>query len=297
MKIDLKSKKNFNTYIIQIITYEKSKMLIKKVQIAMCIYICFSLYAYGSPPDIQSFKSSDDYAKYVLEKHCFNIPMPQEMIVSESYNFLAQLKKSRDEILDVHTKKVLKNLVLKAIQTSPTFQRLVLFAIQNNKEPLSTITYRNFYEPRNDEPFSVLTPSDILDFSEKTINIVIRPEHGEDQQGPYVNISVAPNEDSEQFGHYQAGVIHEIIHALTDSGDPSNEESNSKHGPTELLTELIIQELKIPYSIYKYGGYHNQKRIDALELRNYISLRDLITRNDSKAEQILRNLIKISKKF
>lgn len=76
---------------------------------------------------------------------------------------------------------------------------------------------------------------------------------------------------------WQEGLIHEIIHHVTGSSDPSGD-SNIELGPTEILARRVAQELG--WSVPDFKGYAEPEREAHLRLRNLNALRQAAMRHE-----------------
>lgn len=204
---------------------------------------------------------------------------------------------SCSRLIDQHTVDMIGNTVLDALSRSQTFRDAVSYGIHNKGVQLGCITYRNEYGINEDSPVEVdyihsLTRSELYEYDVGQEPILPICEARKDEhEEAYVSFSVAPDTDSCEMPSWQEGLIHEIIHHVTGSGDPL-ENGNIELGPTEILARRVAQELG--WSIPDFTGYASPDRVAHLRTRNLNALRQAATRHEDNEEAFFERLDVIS---
>lgn len=170
---------------------------------------------------------------------------------------------SRRNLFDKHTGDMIKETITRAMQDSATFRSIVAYSNtcsgDNEKiTPLSKLTYINEYEFDDDN-------SHIIPICEAADNGVIY-------------YSIAPRRESEYMPSWQHGLIHEIIHQLTNSVDPEGAYAEGHYGPTETIARNISREMG--EAIPDLGGYDSDERILHLRERNSHIITDVMQREN-----------------
>ncbi|EGJ0333439.1 peptidase M85 [Salmonella enterica] len=241
-------------------------------------------------------KSDNDYAEYVLDTGKQRPLSPAQLRdLIESVH--TSVHESRSRLIDQHTVKMIHDTILDALDKSPTFKDAVSYGMHNNEELLGDIRYRNEYSINEESPSGIqdihlLTSSELYEYDAGEEPIFPICEAGENElEVPYVSFGVAPDSDSCDMPSWQEGLIHEIIHHVTGSSDPSKN-CKIELGPTEILARRVAQELG--WSVPDFTGYAAPEREAHIHERNLNALRQAVVRHENNEAAFFERLDVIS---
>lgn len=248
----------------------------------------------GDTPD----KSSDEFANYALRLG-EQVPLTAEQLNQARWGVVRSVQNSHSMLADPYTADTIGNTILEALNRSPAFRAAVSYGVNHGGERLENLSYTNVYE-HTDHP-----QSEERNISEMSLDYLQRfdaqhmpieadsfagmrnPDHS-----PQVNIGMPPGQDSPQLAGWRRELIHEIIHQLTDSGDPPEEQAYGRAGPTELLANRVAQEAG--WAAPVFNSYGSPERNHYLEQGDRDALLDGARRNANHEQQFFERLGMIS---
>ncbi|HGJ5854934.1 M85 family metallopeptidase [Arsenophonus nasoniae] len=246
----------------------------------------------------RSSPSDDAYAQYIISVGSqFNLsPNQIERIIPEISRAVAE---SRGFLISPYTSNAIELTIIYAIYNSITFQNIIAFGVREGHHSIESIRYQNQYqlnhavENEDIEELNDVTFEHIECSTATTTPIVVQTEASERSYRrhlvPCVNISPAPNAHTSLYPFWQEALIHEIIHHVTGSGDPSSNEQ--RMGPTELLARQVADDMD--WVIPLFTSYNAQERVNAIRERDFQSLRHTLHRNPRVSEQVMHRLADI----
>ncbi|HGJ5854316.1 M85 family metallopeptidase, partial [Arsenophonus nasoniae] len=253
------------------------------------------------------FRKMDNYAEYVVTNGAraeLSSRQIEEMIIDvrRTINDRASL------LVDPHTAIAIEDTIHEALLFSQTFRRAVVFSLRversrlnfSHNNVLPNLYYMNFYELRDrdrdrdrDRRFQDITPEEISASTVDTVPIIGNPATAclvEDIYQNIICISVAPNYLSEHYQFWQYVLIHEIIHAITNAGDPP--EGEERLGPTEILAYRIASEMDL--RIPQFNSYHSLERERAADENAFACLCETIYRHHEHPTEVINRLFAIN---
>lgn len=256
-------------------------------------------------PAHETFRRSDGYAVHVItigernrlsEAQLYDIIVGVRQSIRQSYCFLAE----------PYTAFAIEDTIRTAIHLSATFRNALAFSGSRERrdagvlrsQDITRLHYRNLYvmrQYRDRRRLDQLSLTEILTATAETVPIV--PEEVlafEDARDPdlFVSISISPNHNSVHYPFWQTGLIHEIIHAITDAGDPPENEQTARLGPTEILANQIARE--ISWNIPVFTAYDSVDRNEFISEYEFQSLRQGIYRHHQRGYELLERLCDIN---
>lgn len=219
------------------------------------------------------FVRSERYAEFVRH-HGGMREINGYRIASFMREIRDQIDASENDIVDQHTAVSIEETIHEALLTSPTFRQIVSFSLGEERSLLNfqhnviitEIFYRNHYSvspnTNREVTYEQIMTSRVGDVP-ITPNIAMYYDGNTRSGNMYIYHSVSPNYSSPYYPVWQAALIHEIIHAITNSGDPLPGGINL--GPTEILTQLVMTEMattiRSPEAQVVFNSYSSTDRI------------------------------------
>ncbi|HGJ5866056.1 MAG TPA: M85 family metallopeptidase [Arsenophonus nasoniae] len=253
------------------------------------------------------FRNRDTYAEYVIQIGR-RYPLSDDQINNIITNVRASIRLSYGFLADFYTAYNIEYTIRGALLESQTFRDAVAFSLSEERyassnresDTLNNLYYTNLYVMRDDNDDrridQLRLTEDIFEHTHETVPIVASErafsEHEEDYS-QFVSFAMAPNDISSSYYHFwQQGLMHEIIHIITDAEDPNPEEENSRLGPTEILANRIVQEMGLVIPVFQ--AYAEEERETTISRLSYQTLRDAINRHYERAYALLERLYEIS---
>ncbi|HGJ5884826.1 M85 family metallopeptidase, partial [Arsenophonus sp.] len=256
-------------------------------------------------PAHETFRRSDGYAPYVItigesnrlsEAQLYDIIVGVRQSIRQSYCFLAE----------PYTAFAIEDTIRTATLLSQTFRNILAFSVSPERRntgilysyDITSVNYRNFYVMRqytDRRRLDQLSLTEILTTTAETVPIV--PQEAlmlEDARDPdfFVSTAIAADYNSVYYPFWQTGVIHEIIHAITDAGDPPVNEQTTRLGPTVILTHQIAREML--WNIPVFTAYNSVDRNTFIYEYQFQSLRHGIYRHHQRGYELLERLCDIN---
>lgn len=209
------------------------------------------------------------------------------------------IRDSYRRLIDRYTADSIERTVHEALHLSETFQHAISFSKQRNYDPLESILYESEYELTDaaEDTFGSLrnvTAEHVLGVNDpQNSPIYVHMQFAETPDGtPLIKVGAAPAPDTPRYEHWQLGLIHEIMHVLTDAKDPSSASEN-RLGPTELLARKVMAEMG-KNNIPDFANYFQPEREAWIKQRDHLALVDLIERVPDRAA-LMKRIDKVAK--
>ncbi|MCT7328853.1 M85 family metallopeptidase [Ralstonia mojiangensis] len=190
----------------------------------------------------ENAENRDEYASVILEKARLLPPLSGGDIIKIKEGIKEACFQSTPLLADQHTNDMISQTLCDALDKSSVFRALVAYSRNEDDgkaERLENIKYSNEYE---------------IDQANSSFSVVAEARDGQ------TNIGIAPELGSQWMSSWKLSLIHETVHQLTGSNDPSTMEYGVEHyGPTELIARQIVQEMNL--YIEEFGGYDAASRI------------------------------------
>lgn len=262
-------------------------------------------------------RHSDEYAEYVMlraKEIQKNMPQDDKYSLKKwSEDFILAVEKSEDYLIDNHSSKMISLTIIEALTHSKTFRQLVNYGICADEEYLGDIIFRHEFEINYESPtlydlikIKDLSLTELKKYNSCTSPIIPICEAGEisditndsesesdsESMIPTVSFGFAPNEDSEYLQSWQEGLIHEVVHHIAGTKDPSSQDGNNRLGPTEIIARKVAKELR--WRIQEFRGYMDDERTNHINKRNFEALLDTVGRYQGQEQFFFEKLYKIT---
>ncbi|HGJ5879333.1 MAG TPA: M85 family metallopeptidase [Arsenophonus nasoniae] len=246
------------------------------------------------------FRQRDEYAEYVIThgNRAELSPSQIEEIVID----VRRVINDRDSFLvDRHTAIAIEDTIHEALLSSQTFRQAVVFSLREERDNLNfshnsvltNLYYMNLYELRDiHRRFQDIRPEEITTSTVDTVPIIGISSNSNLTNNIYqdiITISVAPNYLSEHYPIWQYTLIHEIIHAITNAGDPP--EGEERIGPTDILAYRIASEMDL--RILRFNNYYSSERTRAIYEHDFACLCETIYRHRERPTEVIDRLFAI----
>ncbi|HGJ5883520.1 M85 family metallopeptidase, partial [Arsenophonus sp.] len=249
----------------------------------------------------QIFRRSDEYAEYVIT-HGNRAELSPRQIEEIMIDVRRVIDDSQYLLVDEHTAIAIEDTIHEALLFSQTFRQAVVFSLREERDNLNflhnsvltNIYYQNLYELTDvNRRFQDITFIDIINSTVDSVPITAVNGLCNLAANFYqqlINISVAPDYLSEHYSFWQYVLIHEIIHAITNAGDPP--EVEERLGPTEILAYRIASEMDL--NIQRFNNYHSLERAEAIYRFDFACLRETINRHHERPDEVINRLLAIN---
>ncbi|MBG6243320.1 MAG: hypothetical protein EKE20_16620 [Candidatus Symbiopectobacterium sp. Dall1.0] len=242
---------------------------------------------------INNIEQRDDrYANSILDV-LPEVELSEDQIETMITDVRLTISGGSDYLVDDQTAMSIESTIYDALLRSSTFRRAVIYSLSqdrhrrffNHNTVLTEIYYVNHYTPRNRSSYEGISSETIRASNSSSIPVqaaIVCRSEARDRHQRLVFIPIVPNLESIYFPFWQRVLIHEIIHAITNAGDPRNR-YEERLGPTEIITDRIINEMEIfsrhPDVPLHYASYFSPVRGELGQSLIYVSLIDALNRN------------------
>ncbi|MDR5760140.1 M85 family metallopeptidase [Caballeronia sp. LZ035] len=208
--------------------------------------------------------AADAYADHVVQLGQAQ-PLSAAELNEARWSAVRSVQASHSMLADSQTADAVGNTILDALNRSPTFRHMVSYGERHGGERLGDLSYHNEYDYRSgfygEERDIAAMTADYLraqSASDMPLQVDVSAHSRDTYQPPWVNVGVVPDAGTAYMDAWRVGLIHELVHQLTDSEDPSIDSSEDRMGPTETLAYRVADEMG--WRLPRFESYGSEDR-------------------------------------